>query len=75
MTDPYRRCVHCQADCYVDDPAHAGDCPQTTGLFPAELGHCCTRCHTELDVYVCLPIADTDLLEVCCVGCAALAVY
>lgn len=43
MTDEFRWCVHCGADCWPDkdDQEHASDCPVTTGLWPvtmAELG-------------------------------------
>lgn len=35
--DPFRYCVHCGADCYEDDPEHAADCPQSTGVYEVQL--------------------------------------
>lgn len=32
--DPFRWCVYCDADCRVDEPDHADDCPFSTGVFP-----------------------------------------
>ena len=45
--DPYRFCVFCEADCYVDEPAHAADCPSTTGVYPVreeDFGPKCAHC-------------------------------
>lgn len=32
--DPFRFCVYCRADCYEDEPEHAGDCPSVTNVWP-----------------------------------------
>jgi hypothetical protein len=56
--------VFCDADCDVDEPEHADDCPSTTGVFPVReqdldrcgnCGHprhgfCCVDCGAELRV-------------------------
>lgn len=45
--DPFRFCIYCKADCYVDEPEHTADCPQSTGLFPIldqDLGPKCSAC-------------------------------
>lgn len=34
--EPWRWCVYCDADCEVDEPEHATDCPSETGLYPVE---------------------------------------
>ena len=45
--DRFRYCVWCKVDCYEDEPEHADDCPQTTGLRPVreeDLGPTCAHC-------------------------------
>lgn len=45
--DPYRFCVYCEADCKVDEPEHAADCPSSTGVFPVreqDFGPKCAHC-------------------------------
>lgn len=32
--DKFRWCVFCKADCWVDKPEHAVDCPSSTGVWP-----------------------------------------
>ncbi len=100
MTDLYRFCVFCEADCYEEDPEHADDCPSTTGVFPVakrdlvsinaegELEHSGMRCmdcedsfaagdhyaHRHVGRGALAPgMAEADVYEVICLGCAALA--
>lgn len=70
----YRWCVHCKADCWVDDPEHAADCPSVTGLWPVreqELqpcrkcgtpahGMCCMDCGAELKLGDFYVLRDAD---------------
>jgi hypothetical protein len=79
--DLLRYCVWCSVDCDADGAVHHPACPDVTGVFPALPGERCARCLAKLDVYVLLPVPqclghpqpDEDVLEVCCLGCAALA--
>lgn len=62
--DAFRFCVYCEADCYVDEPEHAVDCPSSTRVFPVRekdlmpcvnCGHHlhgmrCMDCEAELSV-------------------------
>jgi len=100
MSDPYRFCIYCEADCYEEDPEHGDDCPSTTGVFPVtkrmlvsinaegELEHSGMRCMDCADPLAVgdhyahrhvvpgwLPgmMAEADVCEVICLGCAALA--
>lgn len=34
IEDQFRWCVHCGADCYGDETAHADDCPSVTNVWP-----------------------------------------
>jgi hypothetical protein len=46
----FRWCAHCRADCWVDEPEHAGDCPQVTGVYPfTEDDMTCPYCKRGLD--------------------------
>ena len=65
----FRHCVWCSVDCDTAE-LHAADCPQVTGVYPAESEQCCT-CGTLLDSYVLMPDADPSVAMVVCIGCAA----
>ena len=85
--DPFRYCVHCNADCYDDDPEHAEDCPASTGVWPvrekdllpcSNCGHphnqmFCMDCREELKAgdRYMHRQVDDDVYEIICVGCAA----
>ena len=45
--DPFRYCVFCNADCYVDEAEHADDCPSVTRVWPVreeDMGPKCSHC-------------------------------
>lgn len=78
--DPYRFCIWCGVDCYVEDPPHAPSCPQATGLYPvraADLkpnGMRCIDCSTPFEIgeyYIQRPTDTEDVYEIICVGCGA----
>lgn len=61
--EPFRWCVFCDADCEVDEPDHADDCPSTTGVYPVReqdvlcpgckqthMGMRCVECEAEFEV-------------------------
>ena len=100
VSDPFRFCIYCEADCYEEDPGHADDCPSTTGVFPVreedagpQCPHCGERIDGEMHCADCdqplrvgdhythrhigrggLPgMAEADVYEIICLGCAALA--
>ena len=55
--DPYRNCIWCGVDCYEDEPEHAEDCPQTTGLRPVreeDLGQKCIHCGERTPGMTCM---------------------
>jgi hypothetical protein len=57
--EPYRWCVHCDADCQgVDEIRHATWCPQITGVYPVVVEDRCRYCHQafaepRIDPYAC----------------------
>lgn len=70
MRDPYRYCIHCQADCDPDygNQGHTMECPALTGIFPVDFEGRCLHCgylFQPTDYYV--RIDD----ELCCIGCGA----
>lgn len=86
MSEPFRYCVWCNADCFDDEPEHARDCPQVTSLYPVTEqslgmrgpddpyahGMTCMDCETPFK------LGDTythrqiedDVFEVVCLGCS-----
>lgn len=82
-----RWCVYCRADCWVDEPEHALDCPSSTGVYPVraeDVKYCdgamlCGQCSAELavgDTYHHSLLSDEDesgppVYLVVCAGCAA----
>lgn len=34
MSNDFRWCVFCKADCHADTPEHAADCPSVTDVWP-----------------------------------------
>ena len=59
--DLYRWCVYCQADCWVDEPEHAADCPSNTGIWPVR----------ERDGALCPHCGKDTLLPIHCIDCGA----
>ena len=80
--DPFRYCIHCQADCYADEVEHTAECPFTTGVFPITerdltpptwAPPACCRCDHEFvlgDSYHHIEVEDS-VYEMVCAGCAA----
>ena len=61
MTDPFRFCVYCAADCYADEPDHAPTCPSVTGVYPVrpeDLGPKCNHCGERALGMTCMDCGD-----------------
>lgn len=78
MGDPYRWCIYCGADCYLEEPPHHESCPMSTGLFPVREedltphGMRCIDCNQVFqigDVYVQRPTENDAVVECVCIGC------
>lgn len=53
MSDAYRYCVHCGADCHADEPDHAADCPFLTGVWPVRVEKHCESCSCDPAILCC----------------------
>lgn len=84
MSQQYRWCIFCEADCYVSNPEHNFACPISTGLWPVsqsdyDMDMCCGMCpyifelddcYMHVDIHTHKISSTGDILEVVCIGCA-----
>lgn len=64
-------CIWCWVDCDAPDPQHLANCPQRTGLYPADGEGCCDCDQPVGEFYALVP--EGDLKRVVCLPCAAAA--
>lgn len=78
MSDLYRFCIYCEADCEGPDPEHTDGCPFSTDVWPVSGeepgGVACMDCGHPFapGAFYTHRWIEEDVGEVICLGCAAL---